>query len=190
MALTQPSVETFTLLSHAPGVSSRQAHTWVFISGLVGSILAGSIGLAVGILLGAKSSAGPSELDLLILSPVVALFLLALFIIGVGIALACAHALGGKGIYLRLAYSMAAFVAPLLVIGSILSALPLVNATNLLIVLYGIWLSMVAVRAITHLTWPRALLTLVLTLGVLLLLLAGFIIVTLPLLINALAGKG
>ncbi len=188
MALTRPTVETFTLLAHAPGISSRRAHLWIFLSALVGSILAGAVSTFFSILLGGQASTGPSQFDLLLLAPFIGLVALVLFIIGVGIELLCAHALGGKGIYLRLAYAMATFVAPLLVIGSILSAIPLLNVTNGPIVLYGTWLSIVAVRAITHLTWPKALLSLALTIGVLFLLLAGFIIVTLPLFANAFQG--
>ncbi len=188
MALTRPTVETFTALAHAQSVSSNRAHQWVLISAVVGSILAGAVSTFFSILLGGQTSTGPSQLDLLLLAPFIGLVALVLFMISVGIGLLCAHALGGKGIYPRLAYAMATFVSPLLVIGSILSAIPLLNVTNGLIVLYGAWLSIVAVRAITHLTWPKALLTLALTIGALFLLLAGFIVVTLPLFANAFQG--
>lgn len=186
--LTHPSVETLGQLARTPQATGNRAHLWIFLSALAGAVLASLVSAFVGALLDAPPVTRPTSLDLLMLSPVVALFELLLFVIITNLLILIARALGGKGVYSRLAYALSTFISPLILISSVLSAIPVVNATNMLTALYGLGLTVVALRAITRLNWGKAVLTLALALGVVLALGACFIIAVLPLLLQGNGG--
>lgn len=85
--------------------------------------------------------------------------------ISVGIIQAIALTLGGSGTYSKLLYAFATFLSPLTVIASILSLLPAMSDTNFFIIrnyinftlgLYGIVLSVIAVKAVHQFSWVKA----------------------------------
>jgi hypothetical protein len=103
-------------------------------------------------------SFGASEkLILLCLGPVfAALASLLVFAVGTTLIQLLARALGGTGTYDQLTYATAAYGAPLILLGTPLSAMPYGGLFNIALGLYQLALLMVAVRAIHRLSWGKA----------------------------------
>ena len=90
--------------------------------------------------------------------------------------------LGGTGTYAKLAYAFAAYLAPLTLVSSFISAIPLVNCLTLPIAIYGIVLNVIAVKAVHQFGWGKALASSVLVFAGILLVVAVGVIVILALL--------
>lgn len=177
--LVEPSADTLAQLTQAPEASASRAHLWIFLSALVGALLAGLINWLVRILT-AGAGGGPTPLDLVFLSPVIGLVVLAVFIILVNLMLLIAHLFGGKGVYWRLAYAAAAGLAPLILISLPLSAIPIVAATDLLLICYALFLLVLAIKAVSQIDWSRAILSLLLAVAILGALGGCFVVALLP----------
>ena len=189
-ALTSPNVVTYESFVTRPGVSVGKACLWVFLGATVGYAIAAAIRLALGAL-GTIGQRGPgpmsnlagSGLLLVCLVPVAgALSVVALIIVS-GFSHILASALGGNGTYAQLAYAMAAYTAPASLVTSALSAVPVVGGClGLPLGLYLIFLNVLAIKAVHHLTWARAILSSAIFFVGLLVVLACFTIVALALL--------
>ncbi len=177
--LVEPSADILIQLTQAPEASANRAHVWIFLSSLVGALLAGLINWLIRILTGG-AGAGPTPLDLVFLSPLIGVVALAVFIIAVNLMLLVAHLFGGKGIYWRLAYAAAAGLAPLILISLPLSAIPIVAATDLLLICYALFLLVLAIKAVSQVDWARAILSLLLALVILGALTGCFVAALLP----------
>lgn len=137
-ALVHPSVTSFEALAADPGAGSGRAYQWIFLSSIV------------------------ANAPTLCFAPLVAIatvFGAALYIITTHLS---AKLLRGTGAYDQLAFSMAAFIAPLAVllggISFVSNFAPIVGFLALPVWLYWLILGVLAVRAVHDFGWGRALL--------------------------------
>lgn len=174
VALTRPSVATYTDLLLDPKVSLRRAATWLYLAALL-SYLVG-VGIQATVFPGALAQVireagqtAPPELQmaptiLLVLSlactPFLAGFFLVLYIVGFGIVHFIASALGSQGSYTELVYTHAAYLAPLTLLTTLLGMIPVVNCLALPLGLYSLGLQLLALKAATRMGWGRVFATL------------------------------
>ncbi len=163
--LTQPSVGTFQEILQDPKASTRRAYLWVFFGTLAGS--------AISVLINSLFSeyttpapAAPSEstsifiptlLALLVGTPIISLIALFLFVDWVLLNQYLARKLGGTGAAKQLLWATAAFVAPLTLGATALSAITAINCTAVLFALYGLGLNWIALKTVNKLSWGKAL---------------------------------
>ncbi|MCI5223690.1 MAG: YIP1 family protein [Candidatus Electrothrix sp. AR4] len=137
-AVTHPSVETFAHLKNDSTVSGNRAYKWIFMGGLIGSL--------------------PVSL---ICSPVVSIIALVCTAIYVLIISGIARCLRGTGTYKQLLFVMAAYMAPLGIISGLVTlstkVIPLLGYLSLLLSLYGLLLSLIAVKAVHQVSWFKSL---------------------------------
>jgi hypothetical protein len=156
-----PSVQAYEVIAADPDASVGKACLWVFLSsGIMMPFFAWSVGLRGGGAPGESMIAGVDRATVVcvcsvsIASGVVGVLgLLLMSGLSHGIASAL---LGGTGTFVKLTYAFAAYVAPLTIIGAVISVIPFVNYLNFLVAIYGIVLSMMAVKAVHRLDWGRA----------------------------------
>lgn len=184
-ASTSPNEATFAELRQKPEATVTTAVIWMAIYGVVAAI-AGLISslMFAGAIQGALPSvlqqldlppaelaqveqalrflpgnvaagAGFSSLANIIMVPV-------WFLIGVGVYHLIARLLGGTGEYGRLAYLSAAFSAPLGIVSTLLSIVPVVSCLTPIIGLYTLVLAYFAVKVEHQLSSGRAIMVIVL----------------------------
>jgi hypothetical protein len=150
-ALTRPSVATFECLLREPNATPRRAYTWIAVTALVAYLLSWLLSaIWVGSLGGGTLAENLEGVALhsvcgAAVAPVAAVLG---FIISVGLTHAVAGVLGGTGTYSELAYSYAAYQAPLALITAVLSASPYLSYLSYAISLYLIILNVLAVKAV------------------------------------------
>jgi hypothetical protein len=152
--ITQPSVETFERILQDPTANANRAYRWVFLSSLVG----GTFGTLVASITPGAGSMYP-EFTLLgvVCLPATAAIAVLGFALGVGLTqLIAGKLLGGAGSYEKLAYAFGANTAPLGLITSVLGAIPSVGLFSFIASLYGLVLSIMAVKTVNHFTWGKA----------------------------------
>jgi hypothetical protein len=183
-ALTQPSVESYEDIVSRPGISTRKAYTWIFLSSLVGSVLT-MIGV---VFLGSLSTLGADQAPeafsglgftvgaLVCAAPVGGLLAVLGLMISAGISQAIASALGGEGTFEKLAYAISAYASPLGIVTSLLSLVPIVNCLSLPVGLYGIFLNILAVKSVHRFSWGKAIASSVAVIALILILIACLII--------------
>ncbi len=143
-ALFQPSVNTFGGFARDPKATSTRAYTWIFTSALVGALILILIQL---MLLGSVD----------IVAPIVAVIIsVVAFAVSTGITYIIARALGGTGTYAQHAFAIAAYVAPLALISTVVSLIPCYGLPNYLLVVYGIVLHVIAIKAVHQFGWGKA----------------------------------
>lgn len=181
-ALTQPSVATFEGFVQDPDATSKRAYTWVLVSALISY----AISALVSMVRIAGAQGGPDAsgtLGILICgAPIAALLSVLGLAISAGITQAIASALGGTGTYSKLAYTFAAYLAPLALISGVLSSIPYLNLLSYPLAIYGIVLNVIAVKAVHQFSWGKAIASSVLILVAILVLVACMVIVVLALL--------
>lgn len=189
-ALTQPSVATYEDFVSRPGVTLGRAFTWVFIGSFVGSIFA-----FLGIILSGNLSALGLEqapgiaqgtrlpFYLFVCGvPISAAFSIVGLVIIAGVSQLVARMLGGTGTFTQLAYAFSAYVAPMSIVTSLLGLIPFVSCLNALLGLYGLFLNVVAVKAVHRFDWGRAVISSLAFVAVIVLLAACVAVVFLALL--------
>ena len=163
-ALTKPNEETYRQFANSPRASTGTAYLWMAVSGAISSLLS----LLVNSFTGANPFGTQPDLftTLTCSFPVALAVSLIVFSIGVGYATFVGRALGGQADFDKLAYAMAAFMAPLGLVSSVISIIPVVNCLVFAIGIYGIYLSIVAVKAAHDLEeWGKAFLASPVVLG-------------------------
>ncbi len=160
-ALVHPSVASFEALAADPEASSGRAYKWIFLSSIV---------------------ANAPTLCIAPLVAVVTVLGAALYIIMTHLS---AKLLRGTGAYDQLAFSMAAFIAPLAVllggISFVSNFAPVVGWLVLPVWLYWLILGVLAVRAVHDFGWGTALLAnLLIPGGMVALFVGGLVIATQP----------
>ncbi|XOF32293.1 MAG: Yip1 family protein [Candidatus Electrothrix sp. YB6] len=137
-AVTHPSVKTFAELKNDSTVSGNRAYKWIFMGGLIGSLP-----------------------DSLICAPFVSIISLVCTAIYVFIINLIARCLRGTGTYKQLLFVTAAYTAPLGIISGLVmlspQVTPLVGYLFLLMSLYGLLLSLIAVKAVYQISWFKSL---------------------------------
>ena len=168
-AATQPNLASYEALADDPSASVRKAFAWVFVSGLMAYSLAIVVQLALfpARLGGLEQSA---QIDLGTMSIAVILLLcfvpLAAVMAPLGLMLSAAiqqfvaGALGGQGSFSRLYYVMGAYTAPITLITTLLSAIPVLGACVAGAVgLYALFLNALALKAVNRFGWGSAVLS-------------------------------
>ena len=105
-----------------------------------------------------------------------------LFAIFTVITQAIAGALGGTGNYSKLLYARSAAVAPLSIIYGVLGIIPVVSCLVFPLLIYGVWLDVIAVKATNQFSWGKAVMSSIGIWILLFILVAVLIIVVLALL--------
>jgi uncharacterized membrane protein len=174
VALTRPSVATYTDLLLDPKVSLRRAIAWLFSASLLSYLVV--VGFQAAVFPGmlaevireaaetAPAGVGVTPTVLLVISlactPFLAGFVLLTYLIGFGIIHFIASALGSQGSYTELVYTHAAYLAPLTLLTTLLGMIPVVNCLALPLGLYSIGLQLLALKAATRMGWGRVFATL------------------------------
>ena len=179
-AITQPSTATYERILQDPKSSANRAYGWVFISSLAG----GAIGILISNIMPGESEIYPgfSHIASTLCLPVLAVISVIGLAISAGITQLVASALGGTGTYSKLVYAWAAYLAPLGFISSVIASIPLVNILGFPLVIYGMVLNVIAVKAVHQFGWGRAIASSVLILVGITVLVAVFVILVLVIL--------
>ena len=156
LAVTRPVPATYAGIAADPRASVLHAVIWVCLGLLAGMLIGGPLSLLLNPPI-VQADAAQQLLfrnvsTMLSLAPLAAAFYtLFLLILSLCIHILAAR-MGGQGQYNRLVYSLAAFVAPLGLASGILSAIPEAGAViSILLTLYGLALSVIAVKAVHRL---------------------------------------
>ena len=192
-ALTEPRVASYESLVSRPGVSLGKACLWVGLVAVVAVLV--SFGIIFG--LGSLSYLDPSlqqasdslgyltgsALFLVCLGPAAGLFAIVGLLVSAGISHVLARALGGTGTYDQLAYAMAAYSAPGSLVSSAIAFIPCIGfVLSFPFSLYLLFLNVLAIKAVHHLSWGRAVVSSTAFLALVLTLLACGVIFILALL--------
>ena len=169
MALTRPNEETFRSLADDPNGSLGRALGWIVITSaisflittaaqlLFSSLLAGpglfeALEQEAGLLLpGGLMIAGVFICGL----PMVALISAVGILIYSGIVQFTASAFGGEGTFSEMTYALAAFTAPITLLGAVIGWIPLVNCLTLPLVVYNLMLTLLAVKSVNRISWGK-----------------------------------
>ena len=172
-ALTQPNEATFVEISSAPEARATTAYLWVFVASLIQIFLAalvqsqllGTYGerFGLGEQFGPGSGFGSILLAAICGAPIGAIVSTLFFAIGVFVVQWIAKMFGGIGTTDRLAYAMAAIVAPYTIlsgIGTLFSVVPYVGwcvtTVFALAGLYVLVLEIMAVKGVNQISWGAA----------------------------------
>ena len=171
-ALTQPNERTFAEIASSPNAKATTAFLWIFVAGLIQFFLSALVqgqmirnlsqfGLDLGDL-GVRSG-GSLLISLLCLAPLTAVVGTLVFAIWVGVVQWLAKMFGGTGTYDRLAYAIAAIVAPYSILAgifSLLSAIPYVGlcfgGILFLAGIYVLVLQVMAIKGVNGIGWGGA----------------------------------
>jgi Yip1 domain len=185
-AVTKPNVQAYEGIVSRPGVTTARAFLWVFLSTTIGYGLTFLLLRAFPGYDPLSSRAGAPDLAssallFVCLGPIAGVFSVLGLIIVAGVSQSVARALGGTGTFAQLAYAIAAYTSPISIISSVIAFIPLVRCLGLPIGLYALFLNVIAVKAVHHLSWGRALLSSTAVLAGILVLVACLAIVALAL---------
>lgn len=164
----RPSLATFETLARDTKASSTTAYLWIFVSSLISIIL-----LTTSLIFSNGWAVSQGDLLWLLLFevPIASLMAVLIFILSTRVTQLMAKTVRGTGTYSKLAFSIAAFSAPLALIFSASSALVmdvfsrivsstvaglLVLPLVLLFGVYGFVLSVIAVKTVNQLEWSKA----------------------------------
>jgi hypothetical protein len=175
-AVTKPKEETYAALAASSGGKLSVAFLWVFLGSLATSFLATLVqGPMMRQMLRQFQQLGMDVPDIPIRTgrtflsaicgaPVAAVIIVVFFALSVGIIQWVAKMFGGKGTFEQLAYAFAAISFPINVVRALLtllSAIPFVglcfSVVSIVVALYGIVLSVMAVKGVNQFGWGEAL---------------------------------
>jgi len=192
-ALTEPKVATYESLVTRPGVGLGKACLWVGLASVIAAVI--SVGLFFG--LGSLSYLNPSiqqttdalgylsgaAVFLACLVPLAGVFAIVGLLFSAGISHLLARALGGSGTYEQLAYAMAAYSAPGSLVSSAISFIPCLGVlVGLPFAFYLLFLNVLAVKSVHHISWGRAVISSTLFVALALVILACGVVFILALL--------
>ena len=158
-ALTKPNLETYQQIANDPGASMGKAILWLLGFGFVGSLINGLLGLVFNASMFRQFGQMFSEYDIPFGAPAAGIgsVILGAFtgpiftvigsLIFVGLIHLVSGMLKGAGSFNKFFYAVAAFVAPLGMVTSILSAIPFIGWLSTLLGLYGLFLYVLANQA-------------------------------------------
>ncbi len=194
-AVTSPSEMTFESERQKPQATLTTAVIWMFIAGAVAAVLgliqsavtAGAVQSAAAQFIaqadlpeatraqlmpllnsGILGGLGAANVASIITIPIG-------FLIGTGILYLIARLLGGVGDFGRYAYLNAAFTAPLTILSSLLSVIPVLGCLSVIVSIYQLVLTYYATKVEHQLSSGKALLVVLLPLIVVLLLIFCFV---------------
>jgi hypothetical protein len=169
VALTQPNEQSYSALADDPSASVGKAFAWVFVSGLVSFGVASLLRLAfISTTLSTMEQARDASLGLgvitiaalVCLAPLSAAMTGIFLMASAGIQQFVAGALGGEGSFSRLYYVVAAYTAPISLIGTVLSVIPFLGAClSAILGFYALALNALAIKAVNRFGWGSAVLS-------------------------------
>ncbi|MBN1428566.1 MAG: YIP1 family protein [Anaerolineae bacterium] len=162
-----PEGQAYEIIAADPGASVGKACLWVFLTSMVCN---GIIILLMGALFGFMALPAISEFDkstieniglisvtLACLLPIVfGLMGVVILLLMSGLSHAIAGLLGGTGTFTKLAYAFGAYMAPLMIVSTAITFIPVANYMGFLIGIYGLVLNIMAVKAVHQLDWGRS----------------------------------
>lgn len=172
-ALTQPNEQTFVEISSSPNARATTAYLWVFVASLIQIFLVALVQsqllgtyadqYGLGEQFGPRSGFASILLSAICGAPIGAIVTTLFFAIGVFVVQWIAKMFGGTGTTDRLAYAMAAIVAPYTIlsgIATLFSAIPYVGwcITTIFALagLYVLVLEIMAVKVVNQISWGAA----------------------------------
>ncbi len=156
-ALTQPSVATFEDFVQDPDATHKRAYNWMFVSAPIGYAISTLVNAVLMVFIaGAPEDPETFGMGLICGAPIAAYLSVLGLMINAGITQEIASALGGTGTYSKLAYAFAAYLAPLVLILSVLGLIPYLNLLSYPLAIYGIVLNVIAVKAVHQFSWGKA----------------------------------
>ncbi|MEK6220815.1 MAG: YIP1 family protein, partial [Chloroflexota bacterium] len=160
-ALTKPNSETYEAIANDPDASTRKAYIWIAISASIAAAISVFGNLIFSFLGNAifdttSAGAGFGIISLLCAIPFSAIIGVVAISITTGLSNWVAKLLGGTGEFEQLIYTVAAYAAPMAVIGSIISAIPIVQIIGLLIFPFMIYLNVLSVKSVHQLDWGKS----------------------------------
>lgn len=159
-ALTRPSVATYEEIVNDPNAGPRRAITWMIACSLLGVIFYIIFGYMFGIDAIMRMDEALESMLLVFLCFVPFMIFVSILevVINSGISQLIAKLLGGTGTFSKLIYAFAAYQAPLTLIRFI-NGIPLIKILYMPLLLYGIFLSIIALKAVHKFGWGRAILS-------------------------------
>ena len=195
LALTGPNPPAYEDLVTRSGVTTGKAYLWVFLSAAIGSAVAMGLLVAFGVsgltnpaVRDLYSNLASSAVLLACWVPIAGVLAILGLMISTGISHILARAFGGTGTFTQLAYAIAAYTAPVALVTAPLAFIPLVNCLTWPLSFYLMFLNIVAIKAVHHLSWGRAFLSSTLFVALVLGILACGLIVILVLMGPAIGG--
>ena len=159
VAITKPSINTYQSLANDPKANAWRPTIWILLAGFIAAILEiGADYLTNRFTYQAFSSnqlaqlIGPRLLFGVIGS-------LGGFILFVGVQHLIAQRLEGNGTFGQQAYVVGAIIAPLLILSVVVASLPIINVIVLPLVVFGLTIDILALKAVYDFGWIKALLS-------------------------------
>lgn len=162
-AVTSPNEEAYQQIASDPGASFGRSALWVFVAGMVGSLISGMVNY-IRVTISGSTGMGflgqysdlfqnlpifrPTLIGVITGTPVGGIALLAGALISVGFIYVFSRALGGVGSYENLFNTMAAYEVPLGVVTAIVGAIPVVGCLGIFLGIYGIVLGVIANKVV------------------------------------------
>lgn len=164
-AVLHPSPATFDKLIKDPAATPRRAYKWMFFTTMIIIAVAGA-------LLFFQDSASQLALMQYFLPPGPWIIVVWILLIPAGGLLSVLGLMiearvfqwiaswqGGSGSYAQLVYALAAFEIPLGVVASVVGAIPFIGVVSWLITFYRLLLDVIAIKAVNHFGWGKAVLS-------------------------------
>jgi Yip1 domain len=169
MAATQPNLGSYLSLAEDPSASVRKAFAWIFVSSLMGYGLATLIQLALfptrlgGLEQSSQLDFGSVSIALMLLLcfvPLAAVLAPLSLMLVAALQQFVAGALGGQGSFSRLYYVMGAYTAPITLVTTVLSAIPILGlCLGSALGFYNLFLNALALKAVNRFGWGSALIS-------------------------------
>jgi MFS family permease len=172
-ALTQPNEQTFVEISSSPEAKATTAYLWVFVASLIQIFLTALVQsqllgtyadqFGLGDTFGPRSGLVSTLVGAICGAPLGAVVVTLFFAISVFIVQWIAKMFGGTGTADRLAYAMAAIIAPYTIISGIASLFSIVPYVGWCVTtifalagLYVLALEIMAVKGVNQISWGAA----------------------------------
>ncbi|MEK6256887.1 MAG: YIP1 family protein [Chloroflexota bacterium] len=151
-ALTQPTEQTYEEIANDPGASTNKAYLWIAVTATISAF----ISISLGLLFGTYGEESGGLIFLLCAVVLVPMFSIIGTMISAGVTQMVAGMLGGTGSFSKLVYPYAAFYAPITLITAGLSIIPILGLLAFPIGFYGLFLNVLAVKAVNQFSWGKA----------------------------------
>ncbi len=150
-ALLKPKQAAYESLARNPSITTKKVLLWVMIGGLLWGV-----GLLANRLIYSPQDL-PSLSVMLCGIPIFGPLLgLVAFLIAVGVTHGIAKNLGGDGHLEELIRPVGSFIAPLMIITTVIWLIPIVRYATIILSVYQIGLAILSVKAVHRLSWNKA----------------------------------
>jgi hypothetical protein len=151
LAITQPSNATFERIARDPNATCIRAYKWIFFTALAGALIFHVFYRNTYAFPGQEKPEIPLNTGTLIVELAVIFFCLQTFMTDYAATL-----FHGSGEYHQTAYDLAAFYAPLYLLIGLVSGISMMSWLLIPILIYGIVLGIIAVKAVHRIRWWQA----------------------------------